>query len=160
MNYCDYFSYENETGILRWKVRISQGVHIGDEAGRSKNNAYAQVRLNGKLTMVHRIIWEMHNGAIDSGMYVDHIDGNTFNNRLSNLRLVTHQDNHRNQKKRSTNKSGYLGVSWNKQHQKWQASIKLSGKVKYLGWFDDIKDAARARKAADIEFGFHENHGR
>lgn len=160
MNYSEYFDYEENSGLLRWKVRSAQRVHVGDVAGKSKNGDYCKVRVHGRLTLVHRIIWEMHYGEIPEGMCIDHIDGDTFNNKISNLRLVTHQENHKNQKKRSTNKSGFLGVTWNKQNKKWQASIKLNGKVKYIGFFNDIDDAARARKAADAEHGFHQNHGR
>lgn len=160
MNYSDYFYYEEDSGLLRWKVRSAQRVHVGDVAGKSKNSEYRKVRVNGKLILVHRIIWEMQCGEIPEGMCIDHIDGDTFNNKISNLRLVTHQENHKNQKKRSNNKSGYLGVTWNKQHKKWQASIRVNRKVKYIGFFNDIEEAARARKSADIEYGFHQNHGR
>lgn len=52
------------------------------------------------------------------GMTIDHIDGNTLNNRKSNLRIVLEKDNHKNVKKKSTNTSGIRGVSYNKRENK------------------------------------------
>lgn len=45
--------------------------------------------------LVHRIVWELHNGPIPEGLVIDHIDGNTSNNRLNNLRCISSKDNTR-----------------------------------------------------------------
>ena len=78
------------------------------------------------------------------GMEVDHINGNSLDNRKSNLRICTHKENVRNQKLSAANTSGYRGVSWNKASKKWEAYIKVNQKRIYLGKFVDILDAARA----------------
>lgn len=57
------------------------------------------------------------------GMEVDHIDGNTFNNLRSNLRVCTHAENIHNAKRPSNNKSGVKGVYFNKDIGKWSAAI-------------------------------------
>lgn len=56
-----------------------------------------------------------------------------------------------NQKKSKNNKSGVKGVHWDKTKGKWTAQITFKGKNYYLGRYDDIEDAARARKAAEAE---------
>ena len=79
----------------------------------------------------------MHNGEIPSGLVIDHIDANRSNNRIANLRICTFQQNHFNRGKQSNNKSGFKGVSWHKQKQKWVAQIKIEGRNKFLGFFAD-----------------------
>jgi hypothetical protein len=81
-------------------------------------------------------------------------------NRLVNLRDVTHKENLRNQKLSSSNKSGMTGVSWNKALNKWRALITVDYKMKHLGVFINIEDATQARKKAEKKYGYHANHGR
>jgi hypothetical protein len=58
------------------------------------------------------------------------------------------------------NKSGVIGVHWNKNHKYWCAQIMVDRKTIHLGSFKDINDAIKARKNAEKLYGFHENHGR
>jgi hypothetical protein len=51
-------------------------------------------------------------------------------------------------------------VHWYKKDSVWQAEIMVNRKTRYLGRFANFEDAAAARKAAEIDFGFHQNHGR
>ena len=91
---------------------------------------------------------------------VDHEDGDTLNNKWSNLRNVTSHQNQLNMKRPSNNKSGTIGVSWNTQKQKWDAVIRWKGKHIFLGRFNDINDAIACRKQAEQQYGYHPNHGR
>ena len=116
--------------------------------------SYEQKRVNGKLQYVHRLVWEEANGPIPSGMQLDHINGDVRDNRLSNLRLVTHKENGHNQRKPSDNKSGVAGVGLHK--GRWRAYVRS----KHLGYFDTWFDAVCARMSANNLEGFHENHGR
>lgn len=50
------------------------------------------------------------------------------------------------------------GIYWHKRETKWMAGIKLDGKFKFLGYFDNFFDAACARKCAEKIYGFHANH--
>jgi hypothetical protein len=83
-------------------------------------------------------------------MHVDHINGNSLDNRRDNLRLVTPQQNAMNRGPQINNTSGYKGVSWNKRSKKWQVSVRYkceqTGKYKnkHIGLYDDKEEAARA----------------
>lgn len=107
----------------------------------------------------HRIVW-----AIAHGMWpkdtIDHINGDSTDNRPCNLRDVSQLDNNRNRPLPKNNTSGVHGVSMMKCNGKWRATIKAGGKHLHLGCFNTITAAAAARKAAEVKYGFHENHGR
>lgn len=73
---------------------------------------------------------------------VDHINHNYLDNRKSNLRIVTVQNNCLNRKGKNTNnKSGYRNVQWDKIRQKWSVILQINGRAKRLGSFDDIDEA-------------------
>jgi len=83
-------------------------------------------------------------GAPD-GLCVDHIDHDTLNNRLSNLRILKISDNNQNRKHlQRNNTSGITGVSWRKKEQKWRAQIQVNYKNIWLGYFDTKEEAAKA----------------
>lgn len=156
-----YFSYDQSTGKLYWKISKGSRSPKGSEAGYlDKSSGYVCVTLNGKIHRSHRIIWEMFNGPIPKGMQVDHVNHIRCDNRLVNLRLVTHKENGRNVSRQKNNTSGITGVHWDKNRGKWHAQIKLRGKVRSLGRFVDFFEACCARKSAERFLGFHENHGR
>lgn len=117
--------------------------------------------------MVAKYRWNYNNGAVTTNVIidgkrttiklhryvlrlgkrfpiVDHINGDTLDNRKSNLRTCTQAENLRNRGKASNNKSGYKGVSWAKHAKKWQASICVNYKSYHLGLFDDPKLAHKA----------------
>lgn len=157
MNFNDLFYHEEKD--LIWKVSTSRRVKVGDVAGWKDEPGYVYVRVNGNLIPAHRIIWEMHYGKIPEGMEIDHINHITDDNRIENLRLVTRKDNCKNVSMSKSNKSGVVGVSWCKRTCKWFASIRVDRKEKFLGRYDKIEDAAAARKAAELKYNFHKNHG-
>jgi hypothetical protein len=82
--------------------------------------------------------------------FVDHIDRNRANDRWSNLWVCTRSQNQYNRTKQSNNKSGFKGVFWNTQRQKWQAKIGYQRRYKHLGFFDDPEEASMTyRRAAE-----------
>lgn len=86
-----------------------------------------------------------------SNYVVDHINGDPLDNRRSNLRLVTHQQNIRNRGGPQANSStGLLGVS--RKRSKWRAYINVDGKQINLGVFDTPEAASEARKEAEITY--------
>lgn len=91
----------------------------------------------------HRAIWAVVHGKCPD-MHIDHIDGDKLNNRIENLRICTHNQNQHNQGIRSSNKSGYKGVSWMKSAKKWQAQICCNSKVTHLGLYTNKIEAAKA----------------
>lgn len=92
-----------------------------------------------KVIRLHRIILDA-----PEWLDVDHIDGNTLNNRRSNLRLATRSQNCQNQKVNASNLSGLKGVSWRESRKKWQAQIMRNYKKYYLGLFDTPEAAYSA----------------
>lgn len=101
------------------------------------NNMYAVAKIDKKRVYMHRLIL-----SAMSGFVVDHIDGDTLNNRRSNLRIASTTENARNCKVQRNNTSGVKGVCWNKARGAWAARIKVSGKNIHLGYFSDLNDAA------------------
>jgi hypothetical protein len=106
---------------------------------------YARTHFGYEKKTLHRIIAERILGSpIPRNMVVDHINGDTLDNRRSNLRIVTQSQNLANMCKQKNKTSQYKGVSWNKVSRKWAAHIQISGKSKYLGLFN-TEEAAHER---------------
>lgn len=117
------------------------------------DTGYAKTSLweDGKALQIrmHRLIM----GAKRRQM-CDHINGDKLDNRRENLRLCNNAENMRNRGMTAKNTSGFKGVYWDKGRRKWHAQIKIFYKQKYLGLFEDKKDAARAyNEAAKNAFG-------
>ena len=99
---------------------------------------------NTKKMLMHRVIT-----SAPAGSMVDHINHNTMDNRRANLRVVDNAQNMQNLTKATRrSRSGVLNVFWYKNYQKWEAGLRLNGKNIKLGYFDDIKAAEAAVKAA------------
>lgn len=56
--------------------------------------------------------------------------------------------------------SGITGVRWHKQSKKWQARIRVDKQLMSLGLYVNLDDAIKAREAANLKYGFHDNHGK
>lgn len=87
-----------------------------------------------------------------SSVLVDHIDGNTLNNKKYNLRFADKKTNAQNMKSNINTTSVHKGVSWDRFRNKWRSVIKVNGKQKMLGRFLIENDAAVAYNNAAIEF--------
>jgi len=82
---------------------------------------------------------------VPEGMYVDHINHNGLDNRKANLRAATHGENSWHcRKKLGPAGSKYKGLCWQKRDKKWSARIQVDGKTRFLGYFDDEAEAAKA----------------
>lgn len=138
------FDYIPETGKLIRKVRTSNRIKVGDEAGQKNTTGHLQCRVNGRLYLVHRIIWLFVNGIFPAGE-IDHIDGDKTNNRICNLRDVSHTENMQNLKTAQSNsKTGLLGASPHKITGKFAATIRVKGKKIHLGLFETADQAHAA----------------
>ena len=91
---------------------------------------------------------------------IDHINGDSLDNRLINLRDVTSAENSRNTKMGKNNKSGVSGVSWSNPMGKWRARVRFEGKERRGGYFDKPEDAKDIILKERSKLGFHPNHGR
>lgn len=117
---------------------------------------YAARNIGGKgqraTVLMHRVILSRMLGReLLRSELVDHTHHNTLDNRRSEIRLCNNSRNHMNMKKRSDNRSGYVGVGWNSTANKWRSRIKMNGKEIHLGLFSNVKDAALAYNAKAIE---------
>lgn len=110
-------------------------------------DGYIRVRRNAVEYRAHRIIWEMFNGDIPEGMLVDHIDGDTLNNRIENLRLATRTQNNANSKGHGNYPKGVVKVG-----SKYRARITHRGKTISLGTFDTVDEAKQAYDIKAQEF--------
>lgn len=149
--------YDPESGLLFWNT-ARRGINVGDQAGQKPDvSGYSYVMIDGFRCAQHRVIWIIHHGYLPD--QIDHINGIKSDNRLANLRDVKSQTNARNQRLPKNNTSGLIGVCWDKATGKWMAHIKVDYKNIALGRHDNLLDAAAARKSAELEYNFHENHG-
>lgn len=149
----ELFTYDN--GQLFWKKKKKGRKR--SQAGYKAKNGYTQIRIDGVLFYLHRLVWAYHYD--ETFTEIDHIDGNTENNCIENLRSVTHQQNMFNIKKFSTNTSGFTGVS--KSKNRWIARIRIGTRYVHLGVFKTPEAASIAYQeaASKHRFGFiRSNH--
>lgn len=171
---CQLLMYEPESGLLRWKEKPLLGLSTdasvkswnrrfaGRVAGTRKQSAgkeYIQVSIKSRLYPCHRVIWVMVHGAIDETLVIDHVNSNGLDNRLINLRLVSHSLNQRNQVMRRENASGVTGVYRCRKTGKWTGQITVNGRHLSIGAHVLLEDAASARKRLEREHGYHPLHG-
>lgn len=121
--------------LNQWKWCVSLG-------GRGHKSVYA---IRSSSAPYKHIVF-MHRQLLNTpdGMYVDHVNRDTLDNRRSNLRLCTMADNARNKGIQSNNTSGYKGVKYEKRFNRWYGYACLQGKYKHLGSFGTPKAAALA----------------
>ena len=121
---------------------------------KDTNNTY--VRGSG----TDRVFLHRHLTDCPEGMFVDHINGNSLDNRRSNLRVVEGQVNFMNRKMPKNNTSGRIGIHLREDTGKWRAIIGYENRRISLGDFVTKEEAIKAREAAELFYGFHKNHGR
>lgn len=148
-NLKQHLQYDQETGVfIRLQCKAGQ-IKPGSIAGKVGNRGYLQIKLLGKMYQAHRLAWLYCYGRFPDDL-IDHIDHDTLNNRIDNLREVNANGNMHNYiKPNSNNKLGYLGVS--ACGNKLQAEIKTYGKRKYLGSFNTPEEAHAAYVVAKRE---------
>lgn len=166
----DLLRYDPATGELFWKGRPVEMFASPSVAQRWNaryankpaftsldDKGYFHGSILGETYVAHRVIWAIV--YVEWPDQVDHENHIRSDNRLSNLLSKTHAENAKNQRMPARNKSGFCGVSWDKASGKWKAQIAVSNKKHFLGHFTEKADAVAARKAGELRFGFHPNHG-
>lgn len=159
--------YEPDTGVLRWRERPRRHFHedqthqawntkfAGKAAGCLAKDGYLRISIGNLPYPAHRIIWLMLTG--EQPEQIDHRNLNRSNNRLENLRAAPSGENHHNVRKLSTNTSGFKGVCWHSNTQKWLARIYHAGKAHHLGLYStpEAAHAAYCEASARLhrEFG-------
>jgi hypothetical protein len=139
-----HFSYNASTGLIVWAIPTSNRCKAGDEAGGSIHRGYRSVCFGYNSFLAHRLAWALHYGSWPAGI-IDHINGDTSDNRIENLRSTTHRINSSNQRRhRNGGSCGVYQTSWGR----WEARYKAHGKRVYVGCFDTEAEAVRARADA------------
>ena len=140
--------YDPATGIFTRKVSTARRVKVGDVAGCPDGHGYLRIMVRSRLHQAHRLAWLYVYGTWPKDQ-LDHINRNPSDNRIANLRDVSHKQNLQNASKRSDNTSGHSGVRWYKRDSKWVACITHNYKQIHLGLFTTLEEAIAARKAAE-----------
>lgn len=120
---------------------------IKDICWHKHKQGYIHGHMDGRMISLHRLIMDF-----PDGLEVDHIGGELtrHDNRKSNLRLATDQENAANRKRPYVNLSGVVGVRL--QGNSWIAQITYKGNLIYLGSFKEMNDAIKARKEAEKKY--------
>lgn len=160
MNYNDAwnnFKYYPKTGEIFNKTKRMKALK-GERAEYRDAAGYLALSFRNKTYRAHRVAWFLYYGVWPKE--IDHINQNKADNRIGNIRDVSHQENGKNIKISSLSKTGIMGVCWYEKSNKWRAYITIDQKQKHLGLFDNLLDAGAARKAAENIYQFHKNHNK
>ena len=153
----DTLHYVPETGDFIWldppSFRVKAGAIAGTVAtnnrGRAKPHQHLLIRVQGVSYLAHRLAWLFGHGEDPGALLVDHINGDSLDNRLCNLRLVTQTENMWNiRQAQSLSKSQTRGTYQHKQTGNWIAEISMNGKKRHLGVFKSQEQAAAAYQQA------------
>ena len=140
--------YVNRSGDLwRWTQYSRDNPKFTKIDTVLNNNGYKRPKIGGKCVLQHRIIASAFLGLnmSDTKIQTDHKNGMRHDNRLTNLRLVTHQQNQHN-------RTRALGYHLDKNTGKWQAKIQLNNKRIYLGCFVNESDARKSYLDAKLKY--------
>ncbi len=137
--------YNSETGNAWFTAHTySRVLSAKDTSG------YIHATVNKAKYGLHRLAWEAIFGKIPKGYEIDHIDRNRGNNKLSNLRCVSREQNQVN-KKLTPGKTGYIGVKWSKRHSRFTSVVSHMGKDYYVYQGRDARVAYNRYREKKIE---------
>lgn len=140
----ELFFYEPWSGMLR---RVVGGRQPYPWRKIGTQGKYLATTVEGVTHYLHRLVWQYHTGKVPTA--VDHINGNTGDNRIENLRECTNAQNQYNSRKKLSNKAGFKGVVFHPKckSKPWQAKIAASGRVHSIGYFATPEEAHAAYAA-------------
>lgn len=135
--------YDPDTGMFTTRS--------GRSLGSAHGNGYIRIAVGGMRVYAQRLAWFICYG--DEPQHIDHINHDKADNRIRNLRAATASQNVSNRGKlNANNTSGYRGVTLFRRTGKWSSTIKVQRRSIHLGYFDDINDAVKARRDAEMKF--------
>jgi hypothetical protein len=133
-----------------WQCRNWNSRRAGKLAGTLHPGGHIIIRIFKINYKAHRLAWLIVTGEWPE-VEIDHANGIGSDNRFVNLRKATHAQNGANRGAQSNNTSGFKGVDYHKQTNKWRARIKVNGIDFHLGLYDNKEDAAIVYKKAAID---------
>ena len=139
--------FNTSRGYLIFTNR-SAGNPAGHKARSGDGREYLYIKIDQIKYPAHRIVFALTTGIDPGDREIDHINRDSLNNSLSNLRLATRQENARNKNLPSNNTSGKKGVTWCKRTGRWMAQLGHENKTLFLGRYKDLRDAVAARLQA------------
>ena len=154
----DLFDYRADGNLVRriavrgpsGQVGRVVGAFLGDTSRPGKG--YMATKISGKHYCIHKLIWLWHYGEMPDQL--DHINRNSLDNRIENLRVASKSENMMNRKTFKNSASGCRGVSWHKHLEKWAVYVDVNKKRKHLGYFGDLELADLvATEARDLYHG-------
>ena len=148
----DKLHYDPNTGVFTWvncnKHHSEKTGRLAGTVGTSKGKAYASIGYNGNVYRSHRLAWFLTHGYFPE--MIDHINGNSLDNRLCNLRECTSSQNNQNHQGHKKTTSFPPGVRRTVSN-KFEARIRVNNKAIQLGTFVTEKEAAEAYLTARRE---------
>ena len=162
--------YHPFTGVLRWKHR-HRNLFASDRSCKTWNtrfagavagtthNGYRDIKVMGVTYNAHRLAWYYCYEKWPENEII-HVDGDSLNNSIGNLRDVTRLESTRNQKLNKNNRSGVSGVRKHSRDGRYYAQIGARERLQHLGVFNTFTEAVEARRAAERNLGYHPYHGR
>ena len=109
---------------------------------------------------VHRLVYALATGEDIAGKVIDHINGDTLDNRIENLRATDHAGNQRNRVLKQVGASGHVGIYKNPKitgkrgGKPYHVQIMVDHKTKYLGTYSTLSEAIDVRRQAERHYGF------
>lgn len=140
--------YFPDNGQFIWKISTNKKIIIGSIAGGLDERGYVRIKIDGKKYRAHRLAFFYMTGRWP--IEVDHIDLNCSNNKWNNLRECTRSENCCNIPVKSTNLCGHKGIS--KNGNKFSVEVAVNGIRNYIGLYNTIEDAIKARDKAATWF--------
>jgi len=144
----DILQYNPCSGAFFWRATSRPKASLNKEAGYvHKTLGYRIIMVDGINYYAHRLAYFYVTGRWPE--FIDHINRIRDDNRWGNIRECSRHENQANMSMHKDNKSGYIGVSWNKKENKWVSNICRKGCRKRLGSFNTKEEAIAARKGAE-----------
>lgn len=144
----EMLTYNPETGLFTWNVQRMR-IKAGSVAGSKERNGYIVIAIQGKYYKAHRLAYFYVNGSWPVNN-IDHINRVRDDNRITNLRDATFDENRMNNSVYSNNTSGFPGVSWHKRKNKWVVRTSQLGKDRTHGAFENLIDAIACRIRSEV----------
>lgn len=157
------FSYDHKTGVITRKIvpEKSKRWRPGDTAGSVNGEGYIDIKVDGQTLRAHRIAWAIYYGE-QPPEYIDHINRDPSDNRISNLRAATKSQNGANRTVMKNNQCGVKGCYFVKSKSpnlpgRWRARCRVNKKLINLGRYLTLEEA-QAAYTAFAQKAFAEYH--